>query len=59
MMTSSLEFTDLEFIERVGRGRSGQVWRGKWKPKNITVAIKVLDGVCYRGLSVELFFNAE
>jgi len=43
MMTSSLEFTDLEFIERVGRGRSGQVWRGKWKPKNITVAIKVMD----------------
>ena len=38
-----IEFADLEFVERVGKGGPGQVWKGKWKSKNMTVAIKVMD----------------
>ena len=39
-----IEFADLEFIERVGRGGSGCVWKGLWKSRNMTVAIKrVID----------------
>lgn len=39
-----LEFADLEFIEPVGSGGSGHVWKGHWKSRDMTVAIKkVID----------------
>ena len=33
-------YADLKFIDRVGRGGFGTVWRGQWK--DLTVAIKAV-----------------
>lgn len=33
-------FSDLEFMEKVGGGGFGEVWRGRWKSKKRIVAIK-------------------
>ena len=35
-----IKFSDLEFTELVGRGGFGEVWKGKWKSRERTVAIK-------------------
>lgn len=35
-----IKFSDLEFIELVGSGGFGEVWKGKWKSRERTVAIK-------------------
>jgi len=33
-------FSDLEFIEKVGGGGFGEVWKGRWKSKKRIVAVK-------------------
>lgn len=37
---SKIELADLEFMDTMGAGGFGQVWKGRWKPKNKIVAIK-------------------
>ena len=37
-----VEFSDLEFFERLGGGASGSVYRVKWKSKDKIVAVKKL-----------------
>ena len=37
---SKIELADLEFTDNMGAGGFGQVWKGRWKPKNKIVAIK-------------------
>lgn len=46
------EFADLEFGIRVGEGGYGQVWKGRWKPKNVTVAIKKVADIPEREVSL-------
>lgn len=33
-------FSDLEFMEKVGGGGFGEVWKGRWKSKKRIVAVK-------------------
>ena len=37
---SKIELADLEFMDNVGAGSFGKVWKGRWKSKNKIVAIK-------------------
>ena len=37
---SKIEFDDLEFMDTVGSGGFGQVWKGRWSSENKIVAIK-------------------
>ena len=37
-----ITFSDLEFFEKLGGGAAGSVYRGRWKSKNMVVAIKKL-----------------
>lgn len=42
-MAVSISLSDLEFgKEKLGSGGSGTVYKGRWKSKNMTVAIKLL-----------------
>ena len=35
-----IKYSDLEFVEKVGIGGFGEVWKGQWKSKDKPVAIK-------------------
>ena len=35
-----INYSDLEFVETVGSGGFGEVFKGRWKSKDRTVAIK-------------------
>ena len=35
-----IKYSDLEFVETVGSGGFGEVWKGQWKSKDKPVAIK-------------------
>ena len=35
-----IKYSDLELVERVGSGGFGEVFKGQWKSKDKTVAIK-------------------
>ena len=37
-----IDFSDLEFYEKLGGGASGSVYRAKWKSKDKIVAVKKL-----------------
>lgn len=37
-----IDFGDLDFLERLGSGSSGTVYKGVWKSQDKTVAIKKL-----------------
>ena len=37
---AKINYSDLEFVETVGSGGFGEVWKGRWKSKDKTVAIK-------------------
>lgn len=37
-----IQFTDLEFYEKLGGGAAGSVYRAKWKSKDKIVAVKKL-----------------
>ena len=37
-----IQFTDLEFYEKLGGGAAGSVYRAKWKGKDKIVAVKKL-----------------
>jgi len=37
--------SDLEFIEKVGSGGFGSVWKGQWISKQKIVAIKILTDI--------------
>ena len=37
-----VDFSDLEFYEKLGGGASGSVYRAKWKSKDKIVAVKKL-----------------
>jgi len=41
----NIEYSDLEFKEKVGSGGFGTVSKGRWIPKNKIVAIKMLMDV--------------
>ena len=38
---ATIEYSDLAFGESLGAGGSGNVYKGRWKSRNMTVAIKV------------------
>jgi len=40
-----IEYSDLTDLEAVGEGGFGKVWRGEWKSKGKTVAIKQVADV--------------
>ena len=37
---AKIKYADLEFVDLVGSGGFGEVWKGRWKSKDKTVAIK-------------------
>lgn len=37
-----IEFSDLEFYERLGSGSAGSVYRALWRPEEKVVAVKKL-----------------
>ena len=39
-MAKEIEYGDLEFKERVGMGGSATVYKGRWKSRDMTVAVK-------------------
>ena len=39
-LPTDINYTDLDFVEMVGSGGFGEVWKGKWKSNERTVAIK-------------------
>ena len=41
-MLDEISNSDLEFIEKVGSGGFGSVWKGQWMSKQKIVAIKIL-----------------
>ena len=41
-MLDEISNSDLEFIEKVGSGGFGSVWKGQWISKQKIVAIKIL-----------------
>ena len=43
-MTRTIDFSHLEFEESLGEGGFGTVYKGKWKIKNLDVAIKKISG---------------
>lgn len=42
---ATIEYSDLEIKERVGAGGFATVCKGKWKSKNMTVALKTFPAV--------------
>ena len=46
------KYDDLEFMECVGAGGTGHVWRGRWKSRNMTVAIKKVMDLPEDGVSL-------
>lgn len=43
-----IPYNDVEFFENVGRGAYATVFRGRWKPMNRVVAIKVTAAIDLR-----------
>jgi len=56
-LITSPEFADLEFFDRVGRGGYGQVWKGLWKSRNMTVAIKKVTDLPEAEVSLWLWYH--
>ena len=46
-----IEYSELDFVQRVGGGGFGEVWRGRWKPKHRVVAIKTFKELEKREVS--------
>ena len=38
---ATIEYSDLAFGESLGAGGSATVYKGRWKSRNMTVAIKI------------------
>ena len=56
-MSSSLGtivFSDLKFIEVVGKGGFGMVWKGEWMPGKKVVAIKKVEEIVEREVCCRL-----
>jgi len=43
-----IEYSDLEFFERVGEGLTATVWRGRWKSEDKVVAVKKMEEMTNR-----------
>jgi len=43
-----IEYSDLEFFERVGEGLTATVWRGRWKSEDMVVAVKKMEEMTNR-----------
>jgi len=54
-LPTDINYTDLEFVEMVGSGGFGQVWKGKWKSNERTVAIKKTPALEKREVSTILY----
>ena len=54
-----ISFSDLEFGDELGKGAFGSVYKGYWKSKSMTVAIKRVPGKINRQevSAVVLLFN--
>jgi len=44
-MPDEISNSDLEFIEKVGSGGFGSVWKGQWISRQKIVAIKILTDI--------------
>ena len=56
-MSSSLGtilFSDLKFIEVIGKGGFGMVWKGEWMPGKKVVAIKKVEEIVEREVGCRL-----
>jgi len=48
LTTYVIPYNDVQFFENVGRGAYATVFRGRWKPMNRVVAIKVTAAIDLR-----------
>jgi len=51
---ASIMMKDLTFLEVIGQGGSGCVWKGEWVPQSKVVAIKSVVNVSDREVSFSL-----
>ena len=47
-----IEYSDLEFFERVGEGLTATVWRGRWKSEDMLVAVKKMEEMTNREVEI-------
>ena len=47
-------FSDLKFIEVIGKGGFGMVWKGEWMPGKKVVAIKKVEEIVEREVGCRL-----
>ena len=56
-LPTDINYSDLEFVEMVGSGGFGQVWKGKWKSNKRTVAIKKTPALEKREVSWAILYD--
>jgi len=50
----TIVYSDLKFIEVVGKGGFGMVWKGEWMPGKKVVAIKKVEEIVEREVGCRL-----